>query len=307
MCAKHTAGPPHYARSHTVTSDPLPRALAEREFMTVRSSQDVEKISKAWRVAGGTFYKVELRCSELSCGRSNPQRATPKADNVAPSARGRRQLVCDMQHAFSCKVWPSALPPELRLRTPLPPQSRHAPVRMYSFAFASAAYRTICSACESSGDGSSPVQCLCCFRVRQACHHCFELVIIVFCFICTAGSFMLLNSDVLRKERDEVPPALWEKGVWEVIAAVSIAGRCTAAQTGSGGCVNIADRPSCRAALLPGGAGYDTLPDAPLPDNGRRGDSDDQEAAREVAQRQHRRLCERGLKRLCAARRATSG
>ena len=157
MCAKHTAGPPHYARPHTVISDPLPRALAEREFMTVRSSQDVEKISKAWRVAGGTFYKVELRCSELSCGRSNPQRATPKADDVAPSARGRRQLVCDMQHAFSCKVWPSALPPELRLCTPLLSQSRHAPVRMYSCAFASAAYRTICSACESSGEGSSPV------------------------------------------------------------------------------------------------------------------------------------------------------
>jgi len=40
----------------------------------------------------------------------------------------------------------------------------------------------------------------------QACHHCFELVIIIFCFICTAGSFALLESDVLKKERDEAGP-----------------------------------------------------------------------------------------------------
>mmetsp|Transcript_8246 Transcript_8246/g.19732 ORF Transcript_8246/g.19732 Transcript_8246/m.19732 type:complete len:123 (+) Transcript_8246:149-517(+) len=79
--------------------------------MHVRGSDEISQVASAWRVAGGTFYKVELR----------------------------RRLVCDMQHMLSCK----------------------------------------------------------------ACHHCFELVIIVFCFICTAGSFALLNTPALRKERDE--------------------------------------------------------------------------------------------------------
>ncbi|KAL1530293.1 hypothetical protein AB1Y20_001204 [Prymnesium parvum] len=107
--------------------------MLEREFMHVRGSDEISQVASAWRVAGGTFYKVELRHAYLPTLPSI--RAAPHDDVHAR----RRRLVCDMQHMLSCK----------------------------------------------------------------ACHHCFELVIIVFCFICTAGSFALLNTPALRKERDE--------------------------------------------------------------------------------------------------------
>ena len=72
--------------------------------MTVRSSQDVEKISKAWRVASGTFYKVELRCRNHL--HQSPVRPADDKKVTCPRLTVcRRQLVCDMQHAFSCKVW----------------------------------------------------------------------------------------------------------------------------------------------------------------------------------------------------------
>ena len=64
----------------------------------------------------------------------------------------------------------------------------------------------------------------------QACHHCFELVIIVFCFICTAGSFMLLNSDVLRKERNEVQQP--HRGEWRLAGRWCVGIESPARQSG---------------------------------------------------------------------------
>lgn len=42
----------------------------------------------------------------------------------------------------------------------------------------------------------------------KAFNHCFELVIIVFCFFCTLLSFALLNTKQMKKERDEAGPGL---------------------------------------------------------------------------------------------------
>ena len=70
--------------------------MGEREFEHLRRIEDINSVASAWRVAGGTFYKVQLR----------------------------RKLVWDLSHVLSCRAF----------------------------------------------------------------HHCFELVIIIFCFAATTGA-----------------------------------------------------------------------------------------------------------------------
>ena len=52
------------------------RRISEAQFAVLRDSADVAEIASAWRVAGGAFFKVQLR----------------------------RSIVCDTSHAFSFKA-----------------------------------------------------------------------------------------------------------------------------------------------------------------------------------------------------------
>lgn len=51
-------------------------SLAEAQFFALRDSPDVSRVASAWRVAGGTFYKVRLD----------------------------RRVICDVEHACSCRA-----------------------------------------------------------------------------------------------------------------------------------------------------------------------------------------------------------
>ena len=93
-------------------------AFAEAQFNALRDSSDVEEIASAWRVAGGAFFKVQLR----------------------------RSVVCDARHAFSLK----------------------------------------------------------------SCSHVCELLLIIFCFGCTVGVFMLLaRSPQMERERKQAGENMW--------------------------------------------------------------------------------------------------
>uniref|UniRef100_A0A7S3ER20 Uncharacterized protein n=1 Tax=Haptolina ericina TaxID=156174 RepID=A0A7S3ER20_9EUKA len=50
--------------------------MSEKEFDRVRFSNEISEVASAWRVAGGTFYKVEFR----------------------------RKIVWDVHHVLSCKA-----------------------------------------------------------------------------------------------------------------------------------------------------------------------------------------------------------
>ena len=85
----------------------------------MRGSPDINEVASAWRVAGGTFFKVNLN----------------------------RAIVWDARHACSCK----------------------------------------------------------------ACNHMCELCVIVICFVCTAGVFVLLiNSKQMEKERKQAGEGMWD-------------------------------------------------------------------------------------------------
>lgn len=69
--------------------------------MRVRGSEEISQVVSAWREAGGTFYKVELRCAPF--GSLAPMLCTSmKAHGLFVLCR--RKLVWDMQHVLSCKV-----------------------------------------------------------------------------------------------------------------------------------------------------------------------------------------------------------
>ena len=91
---------------------------AEYQFRALQKSEDIALVASAWRVSGGAFYKVQLS----------------------------RGIVCDLEHACSCK----------------------------------------------------------------ACGHACEIIIIVICFLCTIGVFLLmLNSKQMEKERKEAGEGTW--------------------------------------------------------------------------------------------------
>jgi hypothetical protein len=50
--------------------------VPEGQFIALRESEDVSEIASAWRITGGSFYKVQLE----------------------------RRIICDAKHVFSCQA-----------------------------------------------------------------------------------------------------------------------------------------------------------------------------------------------------------
>lgn len=165
----------------------LPSPSAEREFNIVRTTNDVQRVASAWREAGGSVFKVQLKA----------------------------QVKWDFNHALSC----------------------------------------------------------------AACNHCFELVIIIFCFFCTVLAFMLLNTKQVGRPRAARPlvPLL----ISTTLPARTRDCRATAVAT-------VADEEGART----GRAGPGVLFRLPVLHDDRRRHRDGTQVDAEVAPRQQRSLRE---------------